>query len=466
MATWQDPPRPGGPYGHRDDRRQPPRAAGDGLLEEIMDMILEMLGLLAKAAGQFWRELAVVAVPAALACALRFRAGWEWPAAGAAAGGLLAVVLGIRPLRRLLSGWLYRGRVRRRVGIALRRIDAPAFRIALPWLRKVGRVPCGDQVRVTLPAGSRQADMEAAADALATALHVRAVRVERDRDDAAQVTLTVVRRDPFATSPGAWPNEGAATCSLWEPVPVGVGEDGQVVTVTLPERNVLVGGEPGAGKSVALSLLIATAALDPETRLWLLDGKQVELACWSALAEASAGPDMTEACDLLARVRSVMDERYRLLLAQRRRKVQRGDGLGLHVVVCDELAFYLTHPDRKARAEFTDLLRDLVARGRAAGVIVLAATQKPAAEVVPTSLRDLFAIRWALRCTTPHASDTILGSGWASEGCSASVIDPAQRGVGWLLAEGGLPVLARTFLLDDAACDRIAERAETLRAAS
>ena len=38
----------------------------------------------------------------------------------------------------------------------------------------------------------------------------------------------------------------------------------------------------------------------------------------------------------------------------------------------------------RSRREFAELLRDLVARGRAAGVIVCAATQKPASDVVPT----------------------------------------------------------------------------------
>ena len=37
-----------------------------------------------------------------------------------------------------------------------------------------------------------------------------------------------------------------------------------------------------------------------------------------------------------------MDERYRELLARGLRKVRREDGLPLHLVVCDELAFYLT----------------------------------------------------------------------------------------------------------------------------
>lgn len=448
-----------------DSRREPPRAqGGDDVILRVLDVVI--FGGLALL-GRYCRELSVPAVPAALGVALHLRYGWPVPVAAGAGVGLLAGLLGWPWSRRLLLGWLYRGRVRRRVTAAFRRIDATPVRDRPPILRRIRRVPCGDQLTVALWPGMRQADVENMADALATALRVRAVRVERDRDDASLVTLTIVRRDPFAGPPLRWPQERAKRLSLWEPIPVGVGEDGQVVTVSLPERNVLLGGEPGAGKSVALSLLVATAALDPDVRLWLLDGKRVELAAWAGCAERVAGPDIAEANDLLRAVREQMDARYTALLARRWRKVQRGNGgdeLGsLVVVVVDELAFYLTHPDRKARSEFADLLRDLVARGRAAGVIVLAATQKPAADVIPTSLRDLFGFRWALRCTTAAASDTVLGSGWAAGGYDASDVDPAARGVGWLLHEGGVPRLLRSYCLDDDTIDAIAERAEAGR---
>ena len=143
--------------------------------------------------------------------------------------------------------------------------------------------------------------------------------------------------------------------------------------------------------------MIATAALDPGARIWLLDGKLVELAAWAPVAERLAGPDGEEAIALLRHVREEMDARYRELLARGRRKVAREDGLALHLVVCDELAFYLTLPDKQQRQEFAELLRDLVARGRAAGVIVCAATQKPGSDVVPTALRDLFGFRLALQ---------------------------------------------------------------------
>jgi S-DNA-T family DNA segregation ATPase FtsK/SpoIIIE len=160
-----------------------------------------------------------------------------------------------------------------------------------------------------------------------------------------------------------------------------------------------------------------------------------------------------------------MDARYLTLVANRQRKIQREDGWSLHVLVCDELAFYLNTSDRNGNREAGNLFRDLVSRGRAAGFVVLAATQKPSGDVIPTFLRDLFAFRWAFRCTTPQMSDTILGGGWSTAGFNAGTIDAAHRGVGFLLHEGGQPVRLRTFYLADDDLSRLAARAEALRAA-
>ena len=67
---------------------------------------------------------------------------------------------------------------------------------------------------------------------------------------------------------------------VWrEPIALDVDEDGNPVSIGLPDRNLLLAGEePSAGKSVTLSILIAAATLDPEVPLTLLDGTQVELA--------------------------------------------------------------------------------------------------------------------------------------------------------------------------------------------
>jgi DNA segregation ATPase FtsK/SpoIIIE-like protein len=376
-------------------------------------------------------------------------------------GGLLAVPA----VRRWVVQVEHRARVRRRWAAACRYTGLASASDRVPRITRHELIPAGDRLLVRLPAGSSTAALSEAAEQVAVILDVREVRVARDPDRAALAQVTVVRRDPLHTDrPLPWPLLEAPRCSLWLPIPVGVDEDGQWVHLLLPERNLLLGGEPGSGKSGAMSLLLAAAALDPTIRLVLLDGKLVALACWAGIADRSVGPDLHEAIEVLAEVQAELDRRLLALLANRRRKLTPTLGLPLLLVVVDELAFYVAGPDRKLAGEFAGRLRDLVARGRAAGIVVLAATQKPAAEVIPTSLRDLFGFRWALRCLTPQASDTVLGQGWASLGFSASAVDAADRGVGLLLAEGGVPVRLRACWLDDDQVALLAGRAEALRA--
>jgi hypothetical protein len=406
-----------------------------------------------------------------LAAALAVLLAWRWLAglldrgpAMAVVAALVAGLLAVPAVRRWVMQVEHRARVRRRWAAACRYAGLASVSDRIPRIVRHGLVPAGDRLLIRLPAGSSTAALAEAAEQVAVILDVREVRVARDPDHAALARVTVVRRDPLhAATPLPWPLLAAPRCSLWLPVPVGVDEDGQWIHIALPERNVLLGGEPGSGKSAAMSLLLAAAALDPAVRLILLDGKLVELACWAGIADRSVGADLHEAAEVLAEVQVELDRRLLVLLANRRRKLSPTLGLPLLLVVVDELAFYVNSPDRKLAAEFAGRLRDLVARGRAAGIVVLAATQKPAAEVIPTSLRDLFGFRWALRCLTPQASDTVLGQGWASLGYTASAVDGADRGVGLLLSEGGTPVRLRACWLDDDQLATLAGRAEALR---
>jgi len=297
-----------------------------------------------------------------------------------------------RTLWRALRGaWLQRAWAR-----AVKDAGLSPGPLRAPRVLKATRIEAGHALRVRVARGQAVAMLDARAEELAASLRVREVRVAADRSDAAIARVTLVRRDPFdEASALPWPAAHAEEASLWDPAALGVDEQGKVVSMVLPERNVLVGGEPGAGKSAALSVIVATAALDPTARLWLLDGKLVELAAWAPACRRLAGTDAREAIALLREVQAEMDARYRELLARGLRKIGPDVGLPLDVVVCDELAFYLSLPDKRERQEFTELLRDLVARGRAAGVIVYAATQKPGSDVVPTALRDLFGFRLA-----------------------------------------------------------------------
>jgi len=159
-----------------------------------------------------------------------------------------------------------------------------------------------------------------------------------------------------------------------------------------------------------------------------------------------------------------MDTRYDKLLADGRRKITRESGKPVYLIVIDEYAYFSATVGTKAeREKFAALTRDLVARGRAAGVIVILATQRPSHPVIDPSMRDLFGYRWAFRCTTDSSSDTVLGHGWAGEGFTAASIDPMARGVGWLLSETGVPRRIKSAYLTDEDVACLANFAATLR---
>jgi len=176
------------------------------------------------------------------------------------------------------------------------------------------------------------------------------------------------------------------------------------------------------------------------------------------------GPSIKAAIDAFEAFQATMNTRYDKLLANGARKITRQSGEPVYLILIDEYAYFsATVGSKQDREKFAMLTRDLVARGRAAGVIVILATQRPSHQVIDPSMRDLFSYRWAFRCTTDSSSDTVLGQGWAAEGYTAAEIDPLARGVGWLLSETGVPRRIKAAYLTDTDITDLAAYAASLR---
>ncbi len=273
--------------------------------------------------------------------------------------------------------------------------------------------------------------------------------------------MTTTLAAPPATARAAVP---VVPLSIWQPVHLGMDEHGDQVHVDLAERNMLLGGEPGGGKSNGLNLITAHGALSGDCKLILIDGKQVELGAWRHCADQFVGPSITDAIDCGRWLQQIMNTRYDDLLAAGLRKITPESGEPVYLVIIDEYAYFsATVGTKQQQAEYSALTRDLVARGRAAGVIVILATQRPSHQVIDPSLRDLFGYRWAFRCTTDSSSDVVLGQGWATAGYSAATIDPLARGVSWLLSETGEPRRVKAAYLTDAEIAYLAGWAAQLR---
>src|SRR5712691_12150759 len=256
-----------------------------------------------------------------------------------------------------------------------------------------------------------------------------------------------------------------APLPIWHPIHLGTDETGRRVEVNLAERNMLIGGEPGGGKSVAMQLIVAHGALSSDCKLILIDGKRVELGLWAECAEKFVGPSIDDAIDVMHGLQGLIDERTDVLLQMRKRKVTPDMGWPFYLVPIDEVAYFSATVGTSAQQkEFNATNRDVVARGRAPGIIPVEATQRPSADIIPTSLRDLFGYRWAFRCSTEASSDTILGHGWANKGYTAEELDPQSRGVSWLRAEDGIPRRVKSAYLTDDQIIELAAWAAQVRA--
>jgi S-DNA-T family DNA segregation ATPase FtsK/SpoIIIE len=252
--------------------------------------------------------------------------------------------------------------------------------------------------------------------------------------------------------------------SMYDPIHIGGDEFGLPVAIRLIYRNLLAAGEPGGGKSGLLNTLAAHVALSVNSRMVLFDGKQVELGMWDDIADEFVGPDLPHAIITLLRLQKVMDNRYTWLRAHRRRKIQPSDGMSVITSIFDEIALFATvlGTEQEQRL-FVSLLRDLVARGRAAAMPVIAATQRPSVDIIPKSLRDIFGYRAAFRCTSTGSSNIILGDGQSEKGFSATDISPTNPGEGFLIAEGGSPQRIKVAYLSDADIIALADYAAWTR---
>ena len=402
-----------------------------------------------------WRiELSIVSFIAIVYWACARRVGYTWSAVIMALA--VTALLCLPSVRRWVAKILRLAHWRRKFLRALGSQSSPLAK-RQPTVIKALWVPSGMRLTLALQSGTAFQELEHLCPYLATHFGAREVRVTVDCADASRVELTICSKDPFEDGPIPWPGVTGETVSAWDPISVGVDRDGNRVSISLIERNLLIGGEPGSGKSVLLNVLIAYLSRCSDVKLYLVDAKFVELRNWSQIASGFVGPNIDDAIAQLQRLRSVMEERYEFLSQQRARKLHRNHGLDLIVVVIDELPFYVANPDKSRAREFSDLLGDLIARGRAAGIIFVVAAQKPSADMLPSSIRDLINLRLAFRCSTKEASDTILGGGWASAGFSAATIGINARGVGWLLGESGQPELIRGYFIDDTTIAQIVE---------
>ena len=205
--------------------------------------------------------------------------------------------------------------------------------------------------------------------------------------------------------------------------PLGLDIDGKVFCVDLAEpimTSILIGGTSGSGKSVLLrSTVISLLLCSPRDSLSfsLIDPKRVtftDLKTLRCLEEGKLLLDTEDAMEALSATVEEMERRYAAMEdagvsdiagynAQREKKLKR------RVVIIDEYADMIVSSQTRAALEL--FVQRICQKGRAAGIHLILATQRPDAKVVTGVIKANLQLRVALKVTSQGNSQIILGEG-------------------------------------------------------
>lgn len=232
------------------------------------------------------------------------------------------------------------------------------------------------------------------------------------------------------------------TAKLLLPTPkrlhIGVFDSGKPTSVGLAETNLLIAGQPGSGKSGTIASIYAQLSQLPNVATLNFDPKMVELGAWE---ERSTFNSVCDRCFpfALQAVYEEMERRYYIMKKRGWKKITPDYWWEFPqlVLVLDELAKVFSDPDNPITSPQKSfnyaVARKLVAEGRAAGISVITATQRPSADLVPTSLRNLIQQRIVHSMARETDTKMVLGD---VNGTTAHELSPAEKGVGFILNEG------------------------------
>ncbi|WP_194244265.1 FtsK/SpoIIIE domain-containing protein [Nonomuraea phyllanthi] len=273
----------------------------------------------------------------------------------------------------------------------------------------------------------------------------------------------------------------ATSHDLFKGVPFGNDPRGRLVTVPFIQHNMLIGSLPGQGKTASVRELAAGVVLDPTAEGWFHELKGTgdldpyEKVCHRYVSGIE-DEAIAYAADSLALLRKEVMRRAATLKTlppdlcpdkRVTRQIADKRSLGLHplVAIFDECQNLFAHPEYGAKAgEDAEFIIKL---GRALGVVLILATQRPDKESLPTGISANVSIRFCLKVAGQTENDMILGTSAYKNGIRATVfVSETDAGTGYLIGATPMPKVVKSAYLDTPQTQLIADRAYALRKAA
>ncbi len=217
-----------------------------------------------------------------------------------------------------------------------------------------------------------------------------------------------------------------------DPLPIAIGKNinGQVIIKSLPKMiHLLVAGSSGSGKSIFIHTLLMSILYKyspDDVRFIMIDPKRVEFTMYAHLPHLML-PDVVDEHDKALKVLnwtvSEMENRYKLLKSTQSQNIEQYNKLPevasgkekkmtYLVIVVDELAELMGGALKK---DFEAAIQRITQLGRAAGIHMVLATQRPSVDVVSGTIKNNLPSRVAFALASAIDSKTVLDVGGAEK---------------------------------------------------
>jgi S-DNA-T family DNA segregation ATPase FtsK/SpoIIIE len=207
---------------------------------------------------------------------------------------------------------------------------------------------------------------------------------------------------------------------------LGLGKDifGVPVIADLSKMpHLLVAGATGSGKSVSINSMVMSIlykASPAEVKMLMVDPKLLELSAYEEIPHLIS-PVITnprEAAEALKKMVIEMERRYRVLAEKASRNIesynlqaQNEEKLPYLVIIIDELAdLMFTAPN-----DVEDSIARLAQMGRASGIHLILATQRPSVDVITGIIKANFPARISFQVSSKVDSRTVLDAHGAEQ---------------------------------------------------
>lgn len=367
------------------------------------------------------------------------------------------------------------------IGISQISSEVNKGRDGIRFVSPIVREGPGWRADIDLPLGVTVADVVERRSRLASGLRrpVGCVWPDADPDEhEGRLILWVGDRDLSKTGIVKWQLEKAARHDIFKRNPFGNDPRGRGQSVPMVQHNILLGSQPGQGKTSAVRVLACGAVLDPSVEMWIHELKGTgDLdpleGCSHRFVSGIDDDSIAYAANSLKKLREEVMRRAgaikklpRDLCPDKRITREIADKRSLKlwplVGIFDECQNLFAHPTYgKQAGEDAEFI---IKVGRALGVILVLATQRPDKDSLPTGISGNVSIRFCLKVAGQVENDMILGTSAYKNGIRATIFRPeTDAGNGYLAGATATPTVVRVAYLDTPATEKIAARARKLR---